>query len=290
MMRISGKGLQTLRWSFFILSLALVQQNHQAFAQDLDAVVAAAFQEAADGYSVDEVLIHDQRRRSFLADVFQRLPDTEEKEANLTLLRLRKTGKLQPTTFRRGTAADDDVRPAAEIAARMVSDQHGVTTDDMIADPLLREQLLLEAQNVFPDSESYDVLKHILGLRKARMLQPELVLRVADWKREIDVWSAEWLATNLESVPSLPGVYLFRNADGYLYIGEAVDLRRRLSQHLSTSDPGALASYLRQHGSGGMTIEVHSFSKESPAARLRMRRAYESELIRSRKPKLNVRP
>jgi hypothetical protein len=39
-----------------------------------------------------------------------------------------------------------------------------------------------------------------------------------------------------------------------------------------------------------VTIELHIFPKTSPARKLTVRRAYESELIRSREPKFNVRP
>ena len=49
-------------------------------------------------------------------------------------------------------------------------------------------------------------------------------------------------------------------------------------------------SYLADQGSADVTIEVHSFAEDSRISETMVRRAYESELIRSRNPRFNVRP
>ena len=90
-------------------------------------------------------------------------------------------------------------------------------------------------------------------------------------------------------IPASPGIYIFRDESGYLYVGEAANLRRRLREHLSTSDRLALADFLDAKA-GEVTVEMHIFRPDSPASQARMRRAYESELIASRRPKFNVRP
>ena len=259
-------------------------------AAQLDEIILAAFAESADGFSVDEVLLSNVRRTRFLACVRKTAVDAEEREINLALLRLRKTGKITARATRRGRPAKDIYRPAAEIGARITADIRGASTDEMIADPELRSLLLEEAGRVVNDVQAYDVLKHVLGLRKARQLKPELVLRVAQWKREILVWSLETVSKDMSLIPKQPGVYLFRTSDGYLYIGEAADLRRRLSEHLQGDGTSPLSAYLIQRSPAGLTLEIHAFAPDSPAKKVTMRRAYESELIRSREPLLNIRP
>jgi len=66
-------------------------------------------------------------------------------------------------------------------------------------------------------------------------------------------------------------------------------LRNRLKTHLDESDRKSLANYLKEKGVESITIEIHSFDPQSRAKELRVRRAYESELIRSRKPRFNIR-
>ena len=62
------------------------------------------------------------------------------------------------------------------------------------------------------------------------------------------------------------------------------------SQHLQSSDRLSLRKYLDTVADGSVTIELHTFGPKSPANELAIRRAYESEMIRSREPRLNVRP
>jgi excinuclease UvrABC nuclease subunit len=85
-------------------------------------------------------------------------------------------------------------------------------------------------------------------------------------------------------------VYLFRSASGYLYVGEAANLAARLQVHIEGSDQTSLAEYLANDDAEAISVELHIFPADSPASRVAVRRAYESELIRSRQPKFNIRP
>ena len=185
-------------------------------------------------------------------------------------------------------------------------------------------------EDVLDDELQAHLLREALALRKRRRLRPELVARVVDWGREVHVYALTELRADPSVLPEGPGVYLFRDATGYLYIGEAANLRTRLTQHLNNSDRTALAAYLQttpptpapgsnaggdteddsEGGSGGdsggegstpdihrapaepgpLSIEVHAFDPASDARRVGHRRAYESELIASRRPRFNVRP
>ncbi|MGB7347107.1 MAG: GIY-YIG nuclease family protein [Pirellulaceae bacterium] len=259
-----------------------------------DSVIRKAFAASADGFSVDEVLINDQLRVAFLEQLFPDDPPTSKQESDVLqrLLQIRKAGKLNISATKRGRKPEEWISPIAEIAARVVTDRHRVATDTLLTDRQLRKELQDEANKIAPKIDAYIVRKSILQLRKKRALKPELVLRVADWSREIKTYTldqirSESIAGNL---PAVPGVYLFRDDKGYLYIGEASNLATRLKQHLTDSDRQSLADFLAGNAADKVTVELHQFPKNSPAAKLTVRRAYESELIRSRNPRFNARP
>lgn len=280
-----------------------------------DAAILAAMRDAGGGYSVDEILIDDRRRERFL-DAIDRGPDASnddwQRETLLRLVSLRKAGKLAAGATERGPAADPRLTHIAEIAARTVLDRYPVSSDTLMCDPVLRRELQSAAERTAgaaersnagdtaaadtkaaPDSiDAYSIRKLVLRLRKTRRLRPELVTRVAEWDRVIETFSTDDLTEALVAgrVSDGPGVYLFFDTTGYLYVGEAANLRTRLRQHVSGSDRLALKDYLRSQADGAITVELHSFGENSPANRLAIRRAYESELIRTRQPRFNVRP
>jgi hypothetical protein len=59
-------------------------------------------------------------------------------------------------------------------------------------------------------------------------------------------------------------------------------------KHLDYSDRKAVAHYFWEHGIHGLSVELHVFREDSDGRRRKPRNAYEAELIRSRKPKLNT--
>ncbi|NQV25746.1 MAG: GIY-YIG nuclease family protein [Rhodopirellula sp.] len=254
-------------------------------------VARLAYLKVYDGWSTDEVLLQTELNDQFLTECHRRMPDIPPFDFNWTLLNLRKAGELRDisATQRRRDNSDAYLH-AAEIAARLLEDRYSVNTDRVLCDPKLRAEYDKEAAKVAPKVEPYLLRKASLTLRKSRRLQPELVLRVADWKKEIIVMPAADAEQEPDNVPKQPGVYIFRDETGYLYIGESSNLYDRVKKHLDRSDRQSLANYLATNGVKGVTLELHAFAADSPARLKPMRRAYESELIRSRKPRFNLAP
>lgn len=254
-------------------------------------VVREAYLETCDGWSSDEVLLQDALNKTFLNACLELAPNEKPSAANWALLNLRKAGKLKgiKTTKRR---RDDhsSYRHLAEIAVRNCQDKYKVSTDRIVCDPKLRLAFDQVAKQVAPTIDTYLMRKAAFGLRKARQLQPELVLRVADWDRQISTFKASEISDDSREIPTTPGIYIFSDPTGYLYVGESINLRKRLETHLDDSDRQSLANYLKSHGIKDVTIELHSFPKTSRARKVSIRRAYESALIASRKPRFNVRP
>jgi len=280
-------------WLIFLVSAAY---GAGLETRATDESIVSAYEQASAGYSVDEIVIDDSLRTNWLTAVnpsWRLLGDDWQTETLLRLISLRKAGKLAAKSDKRGRTIDDEIVPIAEIAARSVLDQHKVSSDELLCDPRLRTQLQTAADSISKDLDPYSLRKAILRLRKTRQLRPELVLRIVDWDRSIEVFTHQELEEALKSSDRIShgaGVYLFRDATGYLYIGEALDLHARLSQHLQRSDRLSLRKYLDTVADGSVTIELHTFGPKSPANELVIRRAYESEMIRSREPRLNVRP
>ena len=255
--------------------------------------VQAAFLEVHDGWSADEVLLQEDLNTRFVAAAARICGEgTTPGQLNWALLNLRKADRLTGTVTQRRRDDPEKYQHAAEIAARWLEDRQGMNCDRALCDPQLRAEFDRVAAEVAPGVEPYLVRKAALGLRKGRKLRPELIARVADWGKEVSSISVDALAANLELAPQRPGVYLFRDGSGYLYVGEAADLRARLHHHVTASDRASLAAYLTREGLDltQVRVEIHAFAANSRAREMRYRRAYESELIASRKPRFNVRP
>jgi predicted GIY-YIG superfamily endonuclease len=266
------------------------ESGTQQDRSELIAAVRLAFRETHDGWSADEVLVHDQRNAAFLKRCRERLPETPERDFNWTLLNPRKADTLRVKATRRAPMRHDDYFHAAEIAARFLHDKYGQSIDRILCDPQRRREFDTAARATAPGVSAYRLRKAALSLRKARRLRPELVVRVADWDKRVLTLPAERIAEDADSVPCQPGIYIFRDTSGYLYVGESADLRDRLAKHLDGSDRHSLARYFADQGIDDVTVEIHAFAPDSNGRRVAMRRAYESELIRSRKPRFNLAP
>lgn len=267
--------------------------DSQPSTTQLRAVVNQAFVQTHDGFSSDEVILQTELNQRFIATCREKLPETDAATFNWTLLNMRKAGLLKTKATKRNRVELDDVKPIAEIAARSVLDRTSVSTDRIMADPALRSKFDAAALKIDPDIDLYRVRKAAFQLRKQRKLKPELIVRIADWDRQITTHKIADLQSNIDVIPEHPGIYIFRDETGYLYIGQSDNLQKRLTEHLDESHNFSLAKYLsaaQEIEDANISIEIHSFPKDSRAAEVMIRRAYESELIRSRKPRFNIQP
>lgn len=257
----------------------------------LKATVIRAFELTHQGYSSDEVLLDDELNAAFLEACQQSMPDVEAGLFNRTLLNLRKAGKLSeiPTTRRRRSDTES-VLPVAEIAARTMVDKTDQSIDAILCDPALRSEFAALVEKISPDADPYLARKAVFRLRKSRRLRPELITRIADWGRTIEEFAVAEIRGDWARVPELPGVYIFRDRSGYLYIGQSVNLRERMKSHLEESSSRGLGRYLSEQPADQIFVELHWFPADSRAKETMIRRAYESELIRTRKPRFNIQP
>lgn len=271
-------------------------EKKKAKLSAFDQVIVDAFQQTHDGWSSDEVILRDDLNLAFLQE-FRRLVrersldnDTHrDAEINWRLIGLRKAGKLSAVkTTRRANTDVSDVTHIAEMAVRSIQDQEKISSDRIMTDPKHRKSFDALVKEMHPKADCYAVRKAAFQLRKTRRLKPELISRIADWGRIVSSYSVKELRGSADVLPEHPGIYIFRDKTGYLYIGQTENLRKRLTKHLDESHNLSLASYLAADHQP--TVEVHAFDPNSRAKEVRVRRAYESELIASRKPRFNVQP
>jgi predicted GIY-YIG superfamily endonuclease len=253
-------------------------------------VVKQAFSEKHEGFSADEVLICDRLNAAFIEACQRWLPAVSEEVFNWRLINLRKQGKLGRVATRRERCNHDDYFHASEIAARFIYDKYSSTVDRAFCKPRLRKEFDSIARSIAPNISTYLLRKAALKLRKNRQLRPELVPRVSSWSRRVLTFSTQEVAGNPRLLPRQPGIYIFRDSSGYLYIGESEDLYLRVRKHLDHSDRKSLAHYFWENGFTDISVELHAFDRNSDAVRRTFRQAYESNLIETRRPKLNLRP
>ncbi len=264
---------------------------HESRAQsNLKEVVRQSFVNVHDGWSSDEVLLNDSLNTQFIQRCRQQLQDVPIEELNWTLLNLRKAGQLGARATKRKNVDTQSVTHIAEIVTRSLQDQHRVSTDRIMCQPALRAEFDRLAKSMAPSVDAYLVRRAAFRLRKTRQLKPELITRIVNWGRQIETFSAEAIQKAPDQVPTHPGIYIFRDETGYLYIGQSRNLRSRLQEHLDESHSHSLQAYLKNEGITNITIEIHAFDPDSQAAELMARRAYESALIASRRPRFNVQP
>lgn len=252
-------------------------------------VVRRSFFATHAGHSTDDVIIDDTLNAAFIAACSQELPSATPFQFNWDLYNLRKQppGIGSVATVKR-RAKHDEYLHASEIAARHMEDKHKLSTDQVLCDPEKRREFDAIAQEIAPGTSNYLLRKAALKLRKNRQLKPELIKRVADWGITVTTYTAEQLRADPDLIPRLPGVYIFRDSTGYLYIGEAGNLRGRIEKHLDHSDRKAVAHYFWENGFKGLSVEMHAFGEESDGCKATCRKAYEADLIRSRHPRLNI--
>lgn len=280
-------------------------------SKQLEKLVAASFASTCLGWSSDEVLLQDVMRQRFVDECLKfssrpemaDLPELvglqgkaiSEEVFCRALLHVRKRGGKLPRATRRASTKwkgteRERLNAAAEIAARRLFDELGLDTDSILVDPAARKKFDSYAKRIGNEFPAYDLRKAALRLRKQVELEPELLTRVTDWKRSFLDFQVDKVEQHFDEIPTDPGIYLFIDATGYLYIGQANNLRSRLEEHLRGSDRKALAEYLDSTDRAKVLLELHVFQKDSPGRELRVRRAYESELIRTRQPRLNQAP
>ena len=243
-----------------------------------------AFLTIRNGYSADRVVADPVLNERFLAACRERGLSDPDEELNRNLLNFRKAGKLAGHKTERQTefGNESDYAFASEIAIRFLERQDGVTLDQVICCPRRATDFDAIAARICPGLTPLQYRWAALNLRKKRRLKPEPFRHVV---RATRVINAKVESLVVREVPADQGIYFFFDSRQTLYVGEAQNLRRRLSKHLEHSDNKGLAHWIWEHGRDDLHVEIQVLPSDTET---KVRRAMEAELIRSRDPVFNV--
>lgn len=169
------------------------------------------------------------------------------------------------------------------MTIRHLERRDSITLDEVLCDPVRAAEFDRLCEELAPGFSSLQYRWCALSLRKQRKLEPELVAQVVG-VIEAKRWRKQELAS--EKLPTQQGVYIFLTDCDVLYIGEASNIRTRLTKHLEHSDNKLLARWLWDNPDEGLFIELQLLPEGTTT---RVRRAVETELIHKRKPLFNIR-
>lgn len=235
-------------------------------------------------WSIDRIIVDPELNSEFILACRSLGLTHPVSVLNRHLLNLRKASLLQRRSRAKRTSfsGENEYRFAAEIAVRVLERTTSYSLDDILCDP----ELVIEFDKLAAEiSPGYSPLQYrwaALNLRKSKRLCPEILGRVVKSATVIRLSLTE---IDTLTIPAQQGLYIFHEARETLYVGEAHHLRNRLKKHLDHSDNKGLARWLWENGSAGVFLELHTLPEDTSTA---VRRALETEMIRSRNPKFNV--
>ncbi len=246
--------------------------------------ILKAFRITSQGFSVDRVVADPKLNNKFLELCRKAGLHEPALVLNSTLLNARKSRRLSNYRASERTSFPnlEKYRFASEVAVRFLEMKYRVSLDQIICHPDLAKEFDETAARIAPGYTPLQYRWAALNLRKKRLLKPAPVGRLLRPKpRRLGLVSK----LNVKKLPSKQGVYVFYTRKEALYVGQARDLRRRISQHLEHSDCKGLAWWFWENGFRKVFLDLYLLSSHADAEK---RRALEREVIENLKPRFNL--
>jgi site-specific DNA-methyltransferase (adenine-specific) len=202
--------------------------------------IVDAFKKAADGYSADRVIADPVLNAIFIDECSKLGMQGRPRDWNLTLLSLRKAGKLAVVnTTKRTQFSWESMDPfefASEIALRRMLDLGCPSLDFVLCDPIAVARFDDLARSLAPGFSCLQYRWAALRLRKDARLWRRSSTRVGRPALQQEDWRKIRLdAQALSEVRQMPGVYLVAPSHDDakpVYIGETWNLRHRAERTL----------------------------------------------------------
>ena len=244
--------------------------------------IVEAFRLTYDGYSADRLVADPELNANFV-EACSRLGLVGDACIwNSLLFRIRKAGKLAQFPASHVTSMTwedcDEYLFASEIAYRQMMDRGVGGLDAILCDPARATEFDQIAASFAPGHSSLEYRWAALKLRKeARFART----RGASLSPEKLAVSAPVTIGQLDlsDVPESSGMYVLRDeATGPLYVGETLNLRKRLAMFSGQPDASGWGNL-----AGQLQIELAA-TGDAPPELL----AWQSRLARHHRPKLNI--
>ena len=255
-----------------VVTKLAIQMSHLASSQPQMALLAQAYLEVRDGYSIDRVVADPELDRQFLRRCRELgLPGTDF-DLNWKLFNGRKNKYFSdlPKTKSYTPSRKDECEFSSEIAIRYVQEQfHSqkgwkISLDKIICDPDLAEEFDKIAAKLAPGFSPLDYRWVALGVRKA-------VGRYASKAQTVKVPDFDFLGTTTSlragSIPVESGMYLFRCENDSIFIGETDNLRQRIERHFDSGGKTGIPDWLYDCGARSMYLGIVPTPGVSPTNR-----------------------
>lgn len=217
-------------------STETASDDSNRLTSETEAGLLAAFGKVHDGFSVDRVVADPELSSRFAEECSKQGLFGDHRTWNRLLFRLRKAGRTSnfPTTNRTSFTWEecDPYLFASEIALQRMLTEGVGTLDDVLCDPALAERFDKIARIYAPNFTSLQYRWAALKLRKESkdsMTRAALLTSPTLLNKSFKLSAASTKKVNKES-----GLYLINDAESesIMYIGEALNLRERLSSQL----------------------------------------------------------
>ncbi len=256
-----------------VVTKLAVQMSRLAASSMPDmALIARAYLETRNGFSIDRVVADPELDRAFLHRCRELGLSGTDFELNWRLFNGRKNKSFSdlPKTKNYTSSKKDEFEFSSEIAICHVQEQvrlkedRNLSLDNIICDPDLAARFDQIAARLAPGFTPLDYRWVALGVRKAAG-------RYASKAKKIDVPSfADMGPTHTVRASQIPleqGMYIFQCDQHFLFVGETDNLRGRIERHFDTSQSSGLPDWLYDSGPSTITLGILPMPKVTPTKR-----------------------
>lgn len=234
--------------------------------------VAQAYLETRKRMSADRVIADPELDAMYLHRCRELGLSGTDYELNWMLMDARKNSYLKdmPKTKKYTPRRIDDFEFASEMAlahmrSKLASDfPNGLSLDRIICDPLLAREFDKIASELAPDFTPLEYRWAALGVRKAAG-------RYAKQAEGADLVDFERLGSTkgvrASQIPEAPGIYIFRNDNSSLFIGETDNLRSRISRHFDSSGNQGIPDWIYEGKRLPLDLGIVAMSKKTKVLR-----------------------
>jgi hypothetical protein len=244
-----------------VTKLAIQMSRLAASSTPEMSLIAQAYLEIREGYSVDRVVADPALDRKFLRRCRELALTGTDFDLNWKLFNGRKAKCFSelPKTKNYTVSRKDEFGFSSEIAIRYVQEQvrarfgREISLDKIICDPDLASEFDTIATRLAPGFTPLDYRWVALGVRKAAgrysIKAHELALP------DFDILGPS-NSIRTSRLPSKQGLYLFRCENESIFVGETDDLRRRIERHFNFGGRSGVPNWLYDPGSRPISLGI----------------------------------
>jgi DNA modification methylase len=208
---------------------------------ELDAVIFEAFVITRDNYPVDRVIADPALNAKFV-DRCSRwgLPGTAF-DWNHRLMNLRKAGRLSDLPRSKQTSFTDEERDSCVFACEIAIQQfheRGIPVDQVLCDPETAVEFDESVRSIVGIDLSSFLMRWIaIGIRKRAHATRRKAAAIVERKRRLPTHRILASELDFSAIPPTSGLYWLENAlaERNLYVGETLNLQKRLEAQILTS-------------------------------------------------------